>query len=180
MAQALIALGGNLGDVVGAFRQARAQLAVRAGFVLASSRLYRTAPLLPRAGSGEASDSASNSKQAVVPDYLNAACLVETGLSPQALLAVLHDIEHRAGRRRTTRWASRELDLDLLAFGGLQLSTDALRLPHPHLRERAFVLYPLVDIAPDFSLPPDGATPRALLKAASAPHEGIQMQAVQW
>jgi 2-amino-4-hydroxy-6-hydroxymethyldihydropteridine diphosphokinase len=181
--QALIALGGNLGDVLHAFRTARAHLMREAGTLIASSRLYRTAPLLPEDPflhhSADA-ESTSSAGATYVPDYLNAACLLHTQLQPEALLALMQHIESLAGRRRSVRWASRQLDLDLLAYDALSMTTPELTVPHPRLRQRAFVLYPLVDIAPDFALPPDAITPQELLKAQTAPHVGIEMVALSW
>lgn len=177
MPRALIALGGNLGDVVGAFRQARACLAEQAGSIVQSSRLYKSVPL-----------QCANAEKILMPvraepmdpDYHNAACLLKTHLTPQRLLLLLHSIEQTAGRRRTSRWAARELDLDLLAYDQLCIRTTHLTIPHPQLRQRDFVIYPLVDIAPDFSLPPDGVTPRQLKKQLSVRPNGLKVQALCW
>ncbi|HRD99101.1 MAG TPA: 2-amino-4-hydroxy-6-hydroxymethyldihydropteridine diphosphokinase, partial [Rubrivivax sp.] len=97
---------------------------------------YRTAPLL---ASG--------------PDFLNAVVELATDLEPAALLAALHGIEAAHGRRRPYPNAPRTLDLDLLLYGQRVMDTQALRLPHPRLHERAFVLAPLLDLAPDLVHP---------------------------
>lgn len=103
------------------------------------------------------------------PDFVNAVMQIETELTPAALLAALHEIEQEAGRERKQRWGQRSLDLDLLTFGHLVLpdqptyeewrdlpseaqlnqTPEQLILPHPRLQDRAFVLVPLCDIAPD-------------------------------
>lgn len=90
------------------------------------------------------------------PDFINAVAQVETGLAPRALLAALLDIEHRHGRERSFRNAPRTLDLDLLLYGGAHFHEPGLALPHPRMHERAFVLRPLTDIAPDTVIPGRG------------------------
>lgn len=91
------------------------------------------------------------------PDYCNAACLVETRLSPEALLAECHALEARAGRLRSRgRWLARELDIDLLVYGKLLRESPGLRLPHPGIGERNFVLVPLAEIAPHAQIPGRG------------------------
>ena len=126
------------------------------------SRLFRT-PCFPL-GSG--------------PDFVNAALQLKTTLQPEQLLSVLHDIEAKLGRVRIRRWGSRTLDIDLLSYGNnilpdidtffswhdlqfnLQRKTSPrqLILPHPRLHERAFVLAPLIDIAPEWKHPVLGKT----------------------
>jgi 2-amino-4-hydroxy-6-hydroxymethyldihydropteridine diphosphokinase len=83
------------------------------------------------------------------PDYINAVAAIETGLTPEALLDALQRIEQHAGRERPFRYAPRTLDLDLLHYGDTVMDTARLTLPHPRLQERAFVLVPLAEIAPD-------------------------------
>jgi 2-amino-4-hydroxy-6-hydroxymethyldihydropteridine diphosphokinase len=87
------------------------------------------------------------------PDFINAVASVQTTLKPQALLAALLAIENRHGRRRTMRNAPRTLDLDLLLYGEAVFDQDGLTLPHPRLHERAFVLAPLAEIAPEAMVP---------------------------
>ncbi|NLB80737.1 MAG: 2-amino-4-hydroxy-6-hydroxymethyldihydropteridine diphosphokinase, partial [Clostridiaceae bacterium] len=84
------------------------------------------------------------------PDFLNMVVQGETKLSPLALLEVCLDIEKELGRVRTIRWGPRAIDLDLLFFGGQKMAAKKLHLPHPRLHERAFVLIPLREIAPEF------------------------------
>ena len=130
---AYIGLGANLGDAPAALRAAVQALAALPGTqVLQCSALYRSAPV-----------------DATGPDYHNAVAAVRTTLAPHDLLAALQAIEAAAGRERPYRNAPRTLDLDILLFGNLALDTPTLTVPHPRLRERAFVLRPLAEIAPE-------------------------------
>lgn len=87
------------------------------------------------------------------PDFINAVAALETTLPPLALLDALQELEHRAGRVRTRHWGERTLDLDILLWGGRTLALDRLQVPHPRLHERAFVLIPLHEAAPELVLP---------------------------
>ena len=136
MASVLIALGGNVGDVGATFQKAVAHICGMAqAALIARSSDYATPPW-------------GDEQQ---PRFINACIEIETSLDPHALLFVLHKIEKKFGRDRTTerRWGPRTLDLDLIAYDDVSLQTPELTLPHPRLFERAFVLVPLVEIAPD-------------------------------
>jgi 2-amino-4-hydroxy-6-hydroxymethyldihydropteridine diphosphokinase len=136
MADALIALGGNVGDVRATFQKAIANICgMTQGLLLARSADYATPPW------GE-TDQAS---------FVNACIELETALDPHALLFTLHKIEKKFGRDRTreTRWGPRALDLDLIAYDDVKIDQHGLTLPHPRWFERAFVLVPLAEIAPD-------------------------------
>ena len=102
------------------------------------------------------------------PPFVNAVAAIETGLSPEGLLAALHAVEAGFGRRRSERNAPRTLDLDLLAYGAERRSGDGLVLPHPRLSERAFVLAPLADVAPGWRHPATGRTAAEMLAALPA------------
>jgi 2-amino-4-hydroxy-6-hydroxymethyldihydropteridine diphosphokinase len=102
------------------------------------------------------------------PDFVNAVAEIETGLEPSALLAHLHAIERRAGRRRTLRWGPRTLDLDLLDYHGL-VNTDIPVLPHPGIPERSFVLAPIAEIAPHWRHPVLDETAATLLARIEQP-----------
>lgn len=129
---AFVALGANLGDPATSLLQALDDIAAIPGVVLVKrSSLYRSAPL---AASG--------------PDYVNAVTELQTVLSAPALLAALQQIEQLAGRERPSRNAPRTLDLDLLTYGDASMVSETLVIPHPRLTERAFVLLPLAEIAP--------------------------------
>ena len=130
---AFVAIGANLGDARQTVRNAIEALnALPQSRVAAQSSLYRTAPV-----------------DASGPDFINAVVALETGLEPLALLAELQAIETRAGRERPYRNAPRTLDLDLLSCGDQVMDAPTLTLPHPRMRQRAFVLVPLAEIAPD-------------------------------
>ncbi|MGE5624761.1 MAG: 2-amino-4-hydroxy-6-hydroxymethyldihydropteridine diphosphokinase [Bacillota bacterium] len=139
---AYVGLGANLDDPAAHVRRAFDNLAALAqARLVARSPLYRSAPLGPPDQ----------------PDYINAVGVVETRLPPRELLAALRGIELGHGRVRDgTRWGPRTLDLDLLLYGGLVLDSPELILPHPGLHDRAFVLYPLNDVAPDLVIPGRG------------------------
>jgi 2-amino-4-hydroxy-6-hydroxymethyldihydropteridine diphosphokinase len=137
--KAYIALGANLGRPAEQLRTALDALACTPGVkLLAQSRLYRSAPL------GEAGQA----------DYCNAVCSVAAALPPEALLQRLLEIERAAGRIRDgRRWAPRLLDLDLLHVEGEQRAAPQLKLPHPEIGRRNFVLVPLAEIAPALEIP---------------------------
>lgn len=143
--QAFIGLGGNLGDVPAALRRALETLGALPGTrLMAASRVYRT----PAWGVTDQ------------PPFLNAAAAIRTQLPPAELLAALLDIERAVGRDRgrpdALRWGPRALDLDLLLYGEQVIDRPGLHVPHPHLHERAFVLVPLAEIAPDAMVPGHG------------------------
>ena len=104
------------------------------------------------------------------PDYINAVVELDTGLEADALLAQLQAIEKRAGRLRETRWGPRVLDLDLLTYGRECISRPGLKVPHPGIGERNFVLLPLLSVAPDLEIP--GLGPVRQL-AAGIDREGV-------
>jgi 2-amino-4-hydroxy-6-hydroxymethyldihydropteridine diphosphokinase len=136
MADVLIALGGNVGDVRATFNKAIANICGMAqAALLARSSDYATPPW------GETQQDR----------FFNACIEIETSLDPHALLFTLHRIEQKFGRDRAreTRWGPRTLDLDLLAYDNVTINKPELTLPHARLFERAFVLVPLAEIVPD-------------------------------
>ncbi|NYT24814.1 2-amino-4-hydroxy-6-hydroxymethyldihydropteridine diphosphokinase [Alcaligenaceae bacterium] len=136
-ALAYVGMGANLGNCRATLIQAAAEIAALPGTLSTRlSPLYRSAPV-----------------DAGGPDYLNAVLALETTTGAEALLRALLDIENRHGRQRPYHNAPRSLDLDLLLHGGRTLETAFLTLPHPRMHERAFVLKPLRDLAPDLALP---------------------------
>jgi 2-amino-4-hydroxy-6-hydroxymethyldihydropteridine diphosphokinase len=136
MASALIALGGNVGDVRATFKSAIADICSTAQAVLlARSSDYATPPW-------------GDEQQA---RFINACIEIETGLAPLPLLSALQRIERVFGRDRSRerRWGPRTLDLDLIAYDDVSMDQPELTLPHPRAFERAFVLVPLSEITPD-------------------------------
>jgi 2-amino-4-hydroxy-6-hydroxymethyldihydropteridine diphosphokinase len=105
------------------------------------------------------------------PDYINAVAWLETALEPGALLESLQTIETAHGRTRGERWGARTLDLDLLVYGSTIIDTPELKVPHPGAHERAFVLHPLHEIAPDLEIPGRGRVTE-LLK--NCPSDGLK------
>ena len=101
------------------------------------------------------------------PDFLNAVALLRTARDAADLLRLLHEVEARHHRRRGMRWGPRTLDLDLLLYGRRRSRCPALKLPHPHLLRRAFVLAPLVELAPDLRHPDTGLPVRRYLATCS-------------
>jgi 2-amino-4-hydroxy-6-hydroxymethyldihydropteridine diphosphokinase len=157
MANALIALGGNVGEVRDTFKKAIANiLGMTQAALLARSSDYATPPW-------------GDQQQA---RFVNACIEIDTSLDPHALLFTLHKIEAKFGRDRTreTRWGPRTLDLDLIAYDDVKLDKPELTLPHPRLFERAFVLVPLAEIAPDRVIA--GRSVKAALAGLST--EGIE------
>ncbi|MDR0182503.1 2-amino-4-hydroxy-6-hydroxymethyldihydropteridine diphosphokinase [Lysobacter arvi] len=160
--QAFVGLGSNLGDSV-----ATLKTALRALDALADTRLARASKLYRTAAWGVTDQ----------PDFINAVALLHTRRTPQQLLQDLLEIERRAGRHRladgSDRWGPRTLDLDLLLYGEARIDEVGLHVPHPRLHERAFVLVPLAEIAPDACIPGVGTAAQALARMAPAQVEGV-------
>lgn len=136
---AYVALGANLGDPVSSLQRAISLLGQLPSTSLEHrSSLYRSAPY-----------------EAEGPDYVNAVVALRTTLSAPDLLRALRALEQDFGRERAYRNSPRTLDLDLLLYGSAMLESEALTLPHPRMRQRAFVLAPLAEIAPELVAPAD-------------------------
>ena len=137
MTIAYVGIGSNLDDprakVLAAFDELDRMPQTR---VVKKSSLYRSAPM-------------GHTDQ---PDFINAVAQLETGLPAERLLAELQELEARHGRKRSFPNAPRTLDLDVLLFGDLTLDSPTLKIPHPRMHERAFVLKPLLEIAPELAL----------------------------
>lgn len=150
MAACLIGLGSNLGDRVGNLLFALGELRRHPAIdILRTSSLVETTPVGGPPGQG---------------NYFNAAAVVEARLAPQELLAALLDVERQLGRVRDVRWGPRAIDLDILLYGQEVLDTPELRVPHPRMHERHFVLAPAAEIAPDWRHPTLGSTIGELLQ----------------
>ena len=136
--RAYICLGSNLQDPAHQLRIALVALSELPGTrLLRHSSLYRTPPW-------------GREDQ---PSFVNAVAEIETDASPRELLALLQQLEQRAGRDRVSKWGPRVLDLDLLLYADREIADGSLRVPHPHLHERAFVLVPLAELMPTLAVP---------------------------
>jgi 2-amino-4-hydroxy-6-hydroxymethyldihydropteridine diphosphokinase len=150
-----LGLGANLGDRLATLQRAVDLLAEQGVRAIASSRVWETEPVGGPAGQ---------------PPYLNAVVRAETDLDPRSVLAAGNRVETELGRTREVRWGPRTIDIDILLYDRLEQFDPELTIPHPRMRERAFVLLPLLEIDPEPVLPdgsrildltvdPDGARP---------------------
>jgi 2-amino-4-hydroxy-6-hydroxymethyldihydropteridine diphosphokinase len=150
-----LGLGSNLGDRLATLQRAVDLLAEEGIRSIASSRVWETEPVGGPGGQ---------------PAYLNAVLRAETSLDPDEVLRAANRVEATLGRTREVRWGPRTIDIDVLLFDDVQRDDPALTIPHPRIRERAFVVLPLLDIDPapvlpdgtrvlDLALDPDGAQP---------------------
>ena len=156
-----VGIGTNLGDRIGNLRFGIGRVAEIADEFRVSS-IYETKPV-------HFQDQ---------PLFLNACCIGRTRLTARQLLSQLGDAERAAGRRRSeTRFGPRPLDMDILLFGREPMNEPGLVIPHPRLRERAFVLTPLAEIAPDWIVPGSGATAAASVASLAA---RVGAEGVRW
>lgn len=153
---AYVGLGANLGDARQTLQQTANALTGTPGIhALTVSPFYRTAPF-----------------EAQGPDFINAVARLHTSLTAETLLNVLQALELRHGRERPYRNAPRTLDLDLLLYGDQRITTERLTVPHPRMHERAFVLYPLRDLAPGLQLA-QGRLDELIVACAEQPLEKL-------
>jgi 2-amino-4-hydroxy-6-hydroxymethyldihydropteridine diphosphokinase len=144
MSTVYLGLGSNLGDREENLQKALSLLADHPQItVVKTSSFYNTAPV------GFVNQ----------PDFLNAVTQIETSLSPRELRDATRHIESQMGRQRTIRWGPRVIDIDILLYDNERIEEDDLKIPHPEMMKRRFVLEPLAEIAPDLVLP-DGRTAR--------------------
>ncbi len=138
MVKTYISLGSNMGERQKYLKQAMALINEQEDIrIVKVSRLYETAPV------GKTDQNW----------FLNAVVQLDTSLSPEVLLQILQKIEHDLDRKRDIRWGPRTIDLDIIAYGQIELTGPSLTIPHPRAHQRAFVLMPLSDIDPSFSFP---------------------------
>ncbi|MDT4289799.1 2-amino-4-hydroxy-6-hydroxymethyldihydropteridine diphosphokinase [Methylomonas sp. MO1] len=156
-AEAYIGLGSNLEDSVDHVNRARLEISALPGVAeIAFSPLYRSTPVGPQDQ----------------PDYVNAVMRISTELEPLALLRQLQQIENQHGRLRSVRWGARTLDLDVLLYAQQSINEPDLIVPHPELSKRAFVLYPLADVASsDLKIPGLDSLSQLL---AACPPDGLR------
>ncbi|WP_242504193.1 2-amino-4-hydroxy-6-hydroxymethyldihydropteridine diphosphokinase [Promicromonospora panici] len=164
--EVVIAIGANLGDPQATMRSAVAELDRLPGL-----QITDVSPLARTAAVGGPEEQ---------PDYLNAVLLARTTLSARALLHACQEVENVHGRTREEHWGPRTLDVDLITYGNLTDSADDLEVPHPRAHERAFVLEPWSQIAPDAVLPGLGGGPVAQLAATAPDRAGIRWLALDW
>jgi 2-amino-4-hydroxy-6-hydroxymethyldihydropteridine diphosphokinase len=160
--RAYIGLGANQGDVIAGLNAAVTALrSIERSHFVAVSPFYRTAPI-----------------NAAGPDFTNAVAALDTELEPYSLLLHLADIEMMLGRKRrasdVAHSAPRSIDLDLLLVGNLIVRSTPLVLPHPRLQQRAFVLRPLLDLAPDLQIPGYGPVSHLLAQVSDQVIEPIE------
>lgn len=159
--QAYIALGSNLEDPVSQIQHAVRELSrLPDSRLICCSSLYRSAPV------GRLDQ----------PDFINAVAHIETTLAPHDLLKALLGIEHHHGRIRESLNAPRTLDLDILLYDDLVCQDDILTIPHPRMYQRAFVLYPLMEIAPICFIPGRGPVSELILSCSGQKLERIAVQ----
>ena len=155
MTYAFIGLGSNVGDRLQFLRRAVERLDDTTGVrVTRVSSIYETEPIGP----------------AAQPWFLNAVVEIDTSLTPLALLTHTQGIERGLDRLTTYRWGPRTIDLDILLYGKVQVKTPTLQIPHPELCNRAFVLIPLLELAPEAALP-DGTMVSSCLSACLPPQQ---------
>jgi 2-amino-4-hydroxy-6-hydroxymethyldihydropteridine diphosphokinase len=162
MTPAYIALGSNLQDPLAQLQLAAAALKALPGTQFKrGSSVYRSSAVGP----------------GTQPDYLNAVALITTTLSPIALLDALQQIEHAQGRVRSEHWGARTLDLDILLYGDQKIDSARLTVPHPAMRQRNFVLYPLAEINDTQLVLPDGTDLDTLVR--TCPREDLETTNLQ-
>lgn len=163
---AIIAMGGNLGNVASTLRQAVVSMdALKGNQIVGISPLYRTTPW---------------GMEENTPDFLNAVVELDTTMSAPQLLQALQLIEAAHGRTREVHWGSRPLDLDIIDFDGIVSTHPDLTLPHPRAWQRAFVLAPLADIDPDFEFRGEHGGPVTELLQHAPDRDGVEMVSQTW
>jgi 2-amino-4-hydroxy-6-hydroxymethyldihydropteridine diphosphokinase len=162
MTEVYLALGANVGD-------SRTNIAQAITLLNAILRDIKRAPIYVSKAVGYTNQ----------VDFLNTAVSGETELNPQELLAKLKAIEQELGRVERFRWGPREIDIDIILYGNVVLESEQFTLPHPHFRERDFVLRPLADLNPQLVDPVSGQTVTQLLSKISQSEASIQQEVDQ-
>ncbi len=148
MQRVFLGIGSNLGDRLANLSTATRLIAEQIGSIKKASKVYET-------GAWGIRDQ---------PDFLNQVLEVQTSLLPEAILDCIEQIEHQMGRERLIKWGERLIDIDILFYGQQIVNQANLKIPHPFLSQRNFVLVPLYEIAPDFIHPVSGHSMTQLLE----------------
>jgi len=158
--EAVLALGGNLGDREQTLSNAIADIADLKGVQLIATSLFYESVALTLAGEDESA-----------PKFLNCVVKIETKLDPKKLLKKLFEIENAHGRVRLERWGPRTLDIDIIVFGTELMQTKKLQIPHPRAHQRGFVLVPWLELDPEAVLPGHGKVAKLAEKFKSSVRE---------
>ena len=162
MADVFIALGSNINDRLAFLSKAETILSHNPDItILKASKVYETEPWPREYQTNKHPDQESGQEW-----FLNQVIKIETDLSPQELAKVAEDIENEIGRTLSHHWGPREIDIDILLYDGQVIDSPDLEIPHRHMRDRQFVLVPLVEIAPDLKDPTTGSTFKEILERA--------------
>ena len=145
MTEAILSLGGNLGDRESTLNSAIREIAKIEGVELVKTSSFYESVAVTLAGEDESE-----------PKFLNCAVKIETSLKPKKLLSELFEIENNHGRIRLQRWGARTLDIDIVVYGKEFIQTKSLQIPHPRAHQRGFVLIPWAEISTDAVLPGHG------------------------
>lgn len=151
----IIGFGGNKGPTLDIFHSARAMIEAQVGICIKTAKVYRSRPMV-----------AEGADPDLLQEFLNSAALFKTDLSPREVLQRCLNIEDHFGRIRKheKKWESRTLDLDILTFDTVSFAGSDLIIPHPGLEQRDFVLYPLIDLDPNFIHPATNRSAAELLR----------------
>jgi 2-amino-4-hydroxy-6-hydroxymethyldihydropteridine diphosphokinase len=187
MIRAYLGLGGNLGNPLETLQHALISIRQHPDIVqVALSGFYQTEPVNMAPVADDLRHKSSTSllikAQDALPWFINTVIAIDTMLSASELLSFCLDLEHRFGRIRASTalanqpkgYLSRTLDIDVLFYGNYCINTDDLQIPHPRLHERAFVLVPMAEIAPNYCHPQLGQSIQTLLEALGPPLTGVQ------
>ncbi len=160
MTEAILALGGNLGDREQTLESAISQIAALKSVKLIARSSFYESVALTLGGEDEKA-----------PKFLNCVVKIETKLEPKKLLKKLFEIENAHGRVRLERWGPRTLDIDIIVFGSELVQTKSLQIPHPRAHQRGFVLVPWLEIEPEAVLPGHGKVSKLAEKFRSSVQE---------
>ncbi len=151
MEKLILIIGGNLGDRLALIQKATVKLCEKFGFFTESSSIFET-----EAWGGQSSG-----------NYLNQVLIFQTDQKPKEILELIWEIENECGRERVEKWGNRTMDIDILYLGKRVIDEKDLKIPHPHISERKFVLIPLAEIISEFVHPVFGKTQAQMLQSCT-------------